>query len=174
VTFTASLGGVPNLLKRRFSLLDCMRCCSSFAIDRKPRRFADAGKRHCKTCAGSRLTVALFHPFHADGLAYVPLSRCPALPLARPWVRFPPGPDKSPDSGSADSQTYSPSGEAQARVVSASTIAALMATTYSTATIAGQSKLLVIQKVPPRLRCHSRSLRGPCEFCQVLRSSVRT
>ena len=65
-------------------------------------------------------------------------------------------------------------GEAQARVVTASTIAALMATTYSTATIAGQSKPLVIRKVPPRLRCHSRSTRGLCEFCQVLRSSVRT
>jgi hypothetical protein len=36
-------------------------------------------------------------------------------------------------------------GEAQARVVSASTIAALMATTYSTATIAGQSKPWAIQ-----------------------------
>ena len=41
-------------------------------------------------------------------------------------------------------------GEAQARVVSASIIAALMATTYLTATIAGQSKPLAIQKVARR------------------------
>jgi hypothetical protein len=66
-------------------------------------------------------------------------------------------------------------GEAQARVVSASTIAALMATTHSTATITGQSKLLAIQKVSAAPSfSHSRSLRGLCEFCQVLRSSVRT
>jgi membrane-bound lytic murein transglycosylase B len=66
-------------------------------------------------------------------------------------------------------------GEAQARVVSASTIAALMATTYSTATIAGQSKPWAIQKVTAAPSFSpSRSLRGLCEFCQVLRSSVRT
>ena len=66
-------------------------------------------------------------------------------------------------------------GEAQARGVSASTIAALMATTHSTATIAGQSKLLAIQKVSAAPSfSHSSSLRGLCEFCQVLRCSVRT
>jgi hypothetical protein len=66
-------------------------------------------------------------------------------------------------------------GEAQARVVTAFTIAALMATTYSTATIAGQSKPLAIQKVAAAPSfSHSRSLRGLCEFCQVLRCSVRT
>ena len=67
-------------------------------------------------------------------------------------------------------------GEAQARGVSASTIAALMATTHSTATVVvGQSKQLAIQKVSAAPSfSHSSSLRGLCEFCQVLRSSVRT
>jgi membrane-bound lytic murein transglycosylase B len=66
-------------------------------------------------------------------------------------------------------------GEAQARGVTSSTITALMTTTYSTATIASQSKLLAIQKVSAAPSFSpSRSLRGLCEFCQVLRSSVRT
>jgi hypothetical protein len=50
-------------------------------------------------------------------------------------------------------------GEAQARVVTASTIAALMATTYSTATIAGQSEPLAIQKTAPSFS-HSRFIEG--------------
>ena len=50
-------------------------------------------------------------------------------------------------------------GEAQARGVSASTIAALMGTTYSTATIAGQSEPLAIQKTAPSFS-HSRFIEG--------------
>jgi hypothetical protein len=58
-------------------------------------------------------------------------------------------------------------GEAQARVVSASTIAALMATTYSTATIAAQSKPLAIQKVAAAPSFgHSRSLGGLSSFAK--------
>lgn len=63
-------------------------------------------------------------------------------------------------------------GEAQARVVTASTIAALMATTYSTATI-----VKTVGDPEGRRRAFVWSLPfvgGTVEFCQVLRSSVRT
>jgi hypothetical protein len=72
--------GFPNLLKRRV-LIARLHAAQFLFCHRKPHRFAGAGKRHRKTCAGSRLMVALSHRFHADGWD---TSRSAAAPPC-PW-----------------------------------------------------------------------------------------